>query len=304
MTGYHLTRIDDALARTPDDHADHSVGFRRQDLLGAETGSHHTTMSVGHLDPGGRIDIAVHSYEKSIWLFDGELVVALEGSQVTLGPKDLAFVPIGAEHQLAAGGVGARWLEVSSPVRQPAGSRRADTFFLPGSLIGSDGVEVDLRDPRNRRFSRFTESSMDLARLARGSDPAAPEVSASMATALLAYSGIGVRMLVDQRQGAQLHTMFMVEYQPTAVAHPHDHPLEEAYVMTEGEIEVVVDGETHVLVPGDVLWTGSGCEHAFVNRTDGVVQWIETQSPQPPAQHSYRFTRDWEYLGRAGGPTA
>jgi quercetin dioxygenase-like cupin family protein len=124
-----------------------------------------------------------------------------------------------------------------------------------------------------------------------------------MATALLAYSGIGVKMLVDQRQGAQLHTMFMVEYQPTAVAHPHDHPLEEAYVMTAGEVEVVVDGETHILREGDVLWTGSGCEHAFYNRTDGVVRWIETQSPQPPAQHSYRFSRDWDYLSRADGPT-
>jgi hypothetical protein len=26
------------------------------------------------------------------------------------------------------------------------------------------------------------------------------------------------------------------------------------------------------------------------------VRWIETQAPQPPAQHSYRFNRDWEYL--------
>jgi hypothetical protein len=26
------------------------------------------------------------------------------------------------------------------------------------------------------------------------------------------------------------------------------------------------------------------------------VRWLETQSPQPPARHSYRFNRDWEYL--------
>jgi len=30
-------------------------------------------------------------------------------------------------------------------------------------------------------------------------------------------------MLIDQQVGAQLHTMFMVDYQPTAIAHPHDH---------------------------------------------------------------------------------
>jgi len=26
------------------------------------------------------------------------------------------------------------------------------------------------------------------------------------------------------------------------------------------------------------------------------VRWLETQSPQPPSRHSYRFARDWEYL--------
>ena len=304
MPGYHLTRIDDSLAGEPPDYAGRSRGFRRQDLIGAETGSHHTTMSIGILDPDGRIDVTVHSYEKSISVRSGELILAMEGSQVTLGPDDLAFVPIGTEHQLAATGSGARWLEMSSPVRLPAGGRRRDTYFLPGELLGATEGTVDLRDPRNRRYSTFRAATMDLSRLARGSDPAAPEVSASMATALLAYSGIGVKMLVDQRQGAQLHTMFMVEYQPTAAAHPHDHPLEEAYVLTQGEVEVVIEGESHVLRVDDVLWTGSGCEHAFYNRTDGLVQWIETQSPQPPAQHSYRFSRDWDYLARSGGPTA
>jgi hypothetical protein len=26
------------------------------------------------------------------------------------------------------------------------------------------------------------------------------------------------------------------------------------------------------------------------------VRWLETQAPQPPGRHSYRFTRDWDYL--------
>jgi hypothetical protein len=47
---------------------------------------------------------------------------------------------------------------------------------------------------------------------------------------------------------------------------------------------------------GDVLWTGVGCIHAFFNKTDATVRWLETQSPQPPARHSYRFNRDWDYL--------
>ncbi|WP_432954023.1 cupin domain-containing protein [Micromonospora haikouensis] len=294
---YHVSRIDDTLASTPPDHLGHSTGFRRQDLVGREYGSHHMTMSVAVLDPGGRVDATVHSYEKSLWLLDGELTLTMLGQSIALRRDDCAVVPVAVAHQLTTGAAGARWLEMSAPVRLLPGNRRRDTFFLPEELAAGRAEPVDLRDPRNRNFFRFDEGSMDLGRLARGSDPAAPEVSASMATALLAYSGIGIRMLADQRTNAQLHTMFMVEYQPTAVAHPHDHPFEEAYVFTHGETEAVVEGERFVLRPGDVLWTGSGCEHAFYNRTDGRTRWIETQAPQPPAQHSYRFSRDWEYLG-------
>ena len=91
----------------------------------------------------------------------------------------------------------------------------------------------------------------------------APTVSGSMATAVLAYSGIAVKMLVDQRLDAQLHTMFIVDYQPGACANPHDHPFEESYYILEGEVDVVADGDRYTLRPGDVFWTGTGCVHAF-----------------------------------------
>jgi quercetin dioxygenase-like cupin family protein len=117
-----------------------------------------------------------------------------------------------------------------------------------------------------------------------------------MATVLLAYSGIAVKMLVDGRLGAQLANMFMVEYQPGGVAQPHDHPLEETYFVLEGEVEFVADGQSYTLRPGDCAWAGVGCVHAFLNRTDGRVRWLETQSPLPPAAHSYRFDRDWDHL--------
>jgi mannose-6-phosphate isomerase-like protein (cupin superfamily) len=118
-----------------------------------------------------------------------------------------------------------------------------------------------------------------------------------MATALLAYSGIAVKMLVDQRLGAVLHTTFMVEYQPGGVAQPHDHPLEEAYYVLEGEVEAVADDETIVLRAGDVFWTRVGCVHAFFNRCEPArLPWLESQAPQPPSNHSYRFSRDWTTL--------
>ena len=70
-------------------------------------------------------------------------------------------------------------------------------------------------------------------------------MSASMRTALLVYSGITVKMMVDSDLGALLTTMFMVQYDPAGVAGPHDHPFEETYLFLEGEAEAVFDGQTY-----------------------------------------------------------
>lgn len=66
--------------------------------------------------------------------------------------------------------------------------------------------------------------------------------------------------------------------------------------MLEGEVEVVADDQRYTLHPGDAFWTGVGCVHAFYNTSGKRVTWLETSAPGPPARHSYRFNRDWEYL--------
>jgi quercetin dioxygenase-like cupin family protein len=170
-----------------------------------------------------------------------------------------------------------------------------DTFWL-GSVPATEPELVDVRDPRNRNLFLLRDEDVDLDELKQGSRVEAPTVSASMATALMAYSGITVKMLVDRRLDAQLSTMFMVDYQPGAVAHPHDHPFEESYVMLAGEVDVVANGDRHTLSAGDVFWTGVGCVHAFYETRGGTVRWLETSAPAPPDRHSYRFERDWAYL--------
>src|SRR6266487_3532657 len=143
--------------------------------------------------------------------------------------------------------------------------------------------------------------------VARWADMLAPQprdllaVSVSMRTALLVYSGISVKMMVDGDLGANLETMFMVQYEPSGVAGTHDHPFEETYMILEGEVDASFDGERHRLLAGDVAWAGAGCVHGFSNPADRPVRWLETQAPQPPARHSYRFTRDWDYLREALG---
>jgi hypothetical protein len=44
--------------------------------------------------------------------------------------------------------------------------------------------------------------------------------------------------------------------------------------------------------------------HSFRNAGREPVRWLETQAPQPPARHSYRFAGDWDYLREIAAPAA
>lgn len=292
---YYSTRIDDAKAVAVPTHGGHSTGYRQQILVSQSTGSPHMTLSVGHLAADGRVDPVLHSFEVSLYVFSGSLAVTTLGQTTRLDADHAICLPIGTTYSLTSLDGPVTWLQMAAPAEISDGRRR-DTFFTGETLAESSHVRPDMRDPRNRNAVRFDPDSMDLRRLAGGSDVNAPTASPSMATALLAYSGIGVKMLIDQQRGAQLHTMFVVDYQPTAIAHPHDHPFEEAYVFVHGEVHALVDGNLLVFHPGDVLWAGVGADHGFENRGSELVRWIEVQAPQPPARHSYRFSREWEHL--------
>jgi quercetin dioxygenase-like cupin family protein len=269
-----------------------SSGLRRAVLLGGHNGTTHTGLTVIELTDG-HVDSHVHSFETTFYVLDGEPLLYLEDAAVRLKPGACGAIPVGARHAWRSEAK-ARWLEMVSPRPRGAG-QPPDTFFL-GPAPVAEAQPLDVRDPRNRNFFLLTPGDMDIDRLKVGASVDAPTVSASMATAALAYSGITVKMLVDKRLEAQLQTMFMVGYQPGAVAHPHDHPFEESYVMLEGEVDVVADGTRYSLRPGDVFWTGVGCIHAFYEVKGDTVLWLETSAPGPPDRHSYRFERDWQYL--------
>ena len=271
---------------------DHSAGLTRALLIGGHTGSTHTGLSLVELSDG-HVDCHLHSFETTFYVLSGEPVLYLEDAAVRLKEGACGVIPVGARHAWRADGT-ARWIEMASPrPRGPSGP--PDTFFVDAAP-DTTPVPLDVRDPRNRNLFLLSSSDMDLDRLKRGMSVDEPTVSASMATAALAYSGITVKMLVDKRLEAQLQTMFMVGYQPGAVAHPHDHPFEESYFMLEGEVDVVADGTRYSLRPGDVFWTGVGSIHAFYETKGNTVLWLETSAPGPPDRHSYRFERDWEYL--------
>ena len=273
----------------------HARGFQRAPLVDRAGGAVHTGLYACRIESGGEVDQHVQSYEEYVYVTAGEPVLILDGKAQRLVPGACAFIPLGVPHGWIGPESGAAtWIELSTPIpRGPEGP--ADTFFL-GPAAAPDVEPLDIRDPRSRHLFRMTDADITVDRLKVGSRADAPTVSAGMNTALLAYSGIAVKMLIDQRLSAALATMFMVEYQPGGVAHPHDHPLEEAYIILQGEVEAMADGQHYLLKQGDVFWTGVGCIHAFWNRTDTTVRWLETSSPAPPARHGYRFNRDWEYL--------
>ncbi len=280
-------------------YAGHSSAFTRCAVVDAAAGSVHMGVGLCALEAGGSIDTHLHSFEESFYVLEGEPTLILDGRGYPLVPGACGLIPIGVPHAWAGSGANSkagtsRWIDMLAPQPRLPGAV-ADTFFI-GPAGAYQRMELDIRDPRSRHLFRMAESDIVLDNLKLGAGVNAPSVSASMSTALLAYSGIALKMLVDQRLDAQLSSMFMVEYQPGGVAQPHDHPMEESYIILDGEVDAVADGERYTLRVGDVFWTGVGCTHAFYNTSGRTVRWLETQSPQLPARHGYRFDRDWDYL--------
>ena len=287
----HLVALGSTLAWTPPaGPLAGSPGLEQWSVVDASTAAVHTGFGLGRLTPGGSLPPHVHSYEESLFVLDGEVVVQSPGEAVRLGPGGYGLIPVGVPHSLRNDGHReTRFARLSTPLPRP--EHDLDTQLVP-DLPQTPPVPADVRDPRTRRYGRIEPGHLDPAR--QGQKHLA--VSASMRTALLVYSGITVKPMIDSDLGATLSTMFMVQYAPDGVAGAHDHPFEETYLFLEGQAEATFDGKRYELGPGDVAWAGVGSVHSFRNLGGGPLRWLETQSPQPPPRHSYRFARDWDYL--------
>jgi mannose-6-phosphate isomerase-like protein (cupin superfamily) len=289
----HLVRpaAEAAYIKPTEPWAGDSSGFTRWSIVDETvSGAVHTGFAVSALEPSGHIPAKVQSYEESFFVLEGNPVLRGAGWSSRLQPGDYGLVPVGVPHSWhnPAEDV-ARWAQMLSP--QPR-SRFAGDAFVVQVLPESDPDDVDVRDPRTRSLGHIDPAHMDPA--LQGQQHLA--VTASMRTALLVYGGITVKMMVDSDLGADLATMFMVYYDPDGATGPHDHPFEETYMFLEGTVEATFDGEPYELAAGDVAFAGVGCPHSFRNLGGGPLRWLETQAPQPPGRHSYRFARDWDYL--------
>lgn len=291
-----VLRQADAHYSQPDAFEGRSSGFTRWSAIGDQTpGAVHTGFGVCLLEPGGSVEAHLHSFEEAVYVLEGEVVCHTGEGSVLLRPGDYGVIPVASPHSWSnASDAAARWAVMTAPQPQPGFA--GDTFFVDPIPTGPP-EPVDPRDPRWRSFGHVSSQNMDPEMQSQEMLAA----SASMRTALLVYSGISVKMMVDSDLGAQLQTMFMVRYEERGVAGAHDHPLEETYMILEGRTDAKFDGVPYRLEVGDIAFAGVGCVHEFSNPGPGIVRWLETQAPQPPARHSYRFARDWTYLRDALG---
>lgn len=88
--------------------------------------------------------------------------------------------------------------------------------------------------------------------------------------------GEALRPLLTNEMGSSVE-IFDTSGPAAAGPPPHFHPWEEVYVVLEGELEVIVDGESHVLKPGGVAHVPAGVTHGYRNVSDAHFLTIVTR---------------------------
>jgi quercetin dioxygenase-like cupin family protein len=126
----HVASIDWSFTDRPLATSETWQGLSRSVLVGPDQGAVHSELAVGSLAPDGWLQRHFHSFEESLYVLAGELVVMIDERVHRLVSGDYAFTPVGTWHALANGGTEpTRWLSVSSPMRLPPDAGRRDTFF-------------------------------------------------------------------------------------------------------------------------------------------------------------------------------
>jgi quercetin dioxygenase-like cupin family protein len=302
---HHVGRIDWSFADRAGPTTETSSGLARTVLVGLSTGATHTELAAGALAAGGWLNRHIHSFEEALYVLEGELILELDRHVHQLVGGDFALIPIGTHHTLAtAPGGGVRWLSVNTPPRRPSGAAVPDTIFatIPpdvDALVAAAEPLAGNADPTRRWVGHYAGTPPQQEALAVA-DPARGRAPAGMDIAILAYSGISVKMLVDRTLGADYLTMFTVDYEVGGAAQAHDHPFEEAYVFLSGTVQAELDGQPYTFGTGDVAFAGVGSVHGFWNDGPDRVRWIETQAPQPPARHAYRWQPTWAAAAEHG----
>src|SRR5688500_6539930 len=281
---HYYGRFDDAALVMPPVFKGHSSGYTAAPLIDHSSGSVHTGLSINELAAGGTIDPHVHSFEEGFYVLSGEAIVGIGTAGYRLRAGAYAAVKVGTPHAWRpAGSAPVRWLQMAAPQPKPPGAER-DTFFPKDRTIPSDAAPLDLADRKGNLLGHFDATQI-------------PPV-AERTNVLAGLEGVFLKWMIDEEFGARHHRMLFIEYQPGVGIGLHVHRFEEAYFILSGEVEATPAGRIYSLKPGDFVWTGVGCVHAFRNVSSAPVRWLETFSPQPTKEDVFRFLAAWDAKAR------
>src|SRR5690606_35034068 len=186
---HHVLRAADYQYRP--EYPSHSSGFNRCAAVDRTAGATHTALGLCTLAAGGHIDTHVQSFEELFYVTEGEPTLILDGRSYPLVPGACGVVPIGTPHAWLGPKDGtAKWIDMLTPI--PRGPGEPEDIFFLGAPKAHETGPLDIRDPRSLHLFRMTDDDITLDKLKVGARVDAPTVSSSMATALLAYSGIAV----------------------------------------------------------------------------------------------------------------
>jgi quercetin dioxygenase-like cupin family protein len=286
---HHFGTFDDSALVPHDVYAGRGDGYRQAALIGPHTGSVHTGLSLAQLDAGGVLAPHVHSFEEGFYILDGEAILGVGDTAVQLRAGDYGALKVGTVHGWRNPGSGRlRWLQMQAPQPKPARAER-DTFFPKGATVPTTAAARGETEPQ-----RLSQSGAILGHFEASDIPPV----AQRQNVIKGLEGVFLKWLIDENVGAAHHRLLFIEYQPGVGIGLHDHTFEEGYFILSGEVEATLDGKVYRAGPGNVLWTGVGCVHAFRNVSAAPVLWLETFAPQPPKENAFRFMAEWESKAR------
>lgn len=86
--------------------------------------------------------------------------------------------------------------------------------------------------------------------------------------------GASIRVLIDEKDGAPLYKLRMIEIEPGGNSPQHTHPYEHENFIVEGKGQLFLKGEWHDLNPGDVAFVPPGELHQYKNTGETTFKFL------------------------------
>ena len=87
--------------------------------------------------------------------------------------------------------------------------------------------------------------------------------------------GTRIRVLInDENDGAPIYNMRMIEIEPNGHSPHHSHPYEHENFVIEGQGELIIEGEHHMLRPGSIAFVPPNVRHQYRNAGDTVLKFL------------------------------